>query len=127
MKFVKIIKKLNSKNRPVNVIYIGNDAHAIKQLSKEFDFINIGENKCFYNKIRLTMLLDKNKLSIDSANIDIDYVVIDTHVTESVVNFLKIKIEENKKIKILSFFNNKKIQSDLGLNLRKKDYYEYYL
>jgi hypothetical protein len=126
MKFSEILKKANAKNRPVSVLYFGQDLHVFSMLEKEFNLVKLSNNKMFFNKVRVTFLQNDEDYFIATANLKIDYILLDRRTDDNLAEFISVKLQENNKIKIISVFENKKLIKKLGLSLRKKEYFEYY-
>lgn len=126
MKFINLLKRTNSKNRPHSIVCFSKDLHLINQLSKEIPLVFISEDKAFFNKTRFTAITTNENPYVKTANLDIDTIILDDHLNNNTIEFIKNILKENPKVSIVSQRVNKKLENSIKLKSRKREYIEYF-
>ncbi|MGL5716461.1 MAG: hypothetical protein ACRCXX_14090 [Cetobacterium sp.] len=126
MKFIEFFKRADSKKRVVSVVCFTKDGHLFKQFSKKMPFEFISESKCFYNRVRCTGVFTNENPYIKTANLSVDTIILDDHLNNAIIEFIKTSLKNNKKITILCLNRNKKLESNFKVKLAKKEYIEYF-
>ncbi|MGL4449591.1 MAG: hypothetical protein ACRCTZ_00195 [Sarcina sp.] len=126
MKFIDFFKRANSKKRIVSVVCFTKDGHLFNQFSKELPFESISESKCFFNRIRCTGVFTNENPYIKTANLSVDTIILDDHLNNNTIEYIKEMLKINKKLTIVCLNRNKKLESNFKVKLTKKEYIEYF-
>lgn len=126
MKFIDFFKRANSKKRIVSVVCFTKDNHLFNQLSKEIPLNQLSESKCFFNRVRCTGVFTNENPYIKTANLSVNTIILDDHLNNSVIDFIKETLKVNKKLTVVCLKPNKKLEANFKVKLTKKEYVEYF-